>query len=73
MNMKACEERVFVDFIIMIKRVNFMRPMNKFQEMEKFGNGRRRDIKNHSERRNDNFLQTSLVRCNSVNHERLSQ
>ena len=62
-----------VDFIIMIKRVNFMRPMDKFGEMDKFGNGRRREIKNHSERRNDNFLQTSLLRCNSINHERLSQ
>ena len=37
--------------------------------MDKFENGRRREIKKHSEIRNDNFLQTSLLRCNSVNHE----
>ena len=57
----------------MIKIVNFMMPMDKFGEMDKFGNGRRREIKNHSKRRNDYFLQTPLLRCNSVNHERLSQ
>ena len=66
------KEGFIVVFIIMIKIVNFMMPMDKFGEMDKFGNGRRREIKNHSERRNDNFLQTSLLRCNSVNHERLS-
>ena len=62
-----------VDFIIMIKIVNFMMPVDKFGEMDKFGNGRRREIKNHSEKRNYNFLQTYLLRCNSVNHEELSQ
>ena len=67
------KEGFIVDFIIMIKMVNCMRQMNKFQEMDKFGHGRRIEIKNHSKRRNDKFLQTSLVRCNSVNHERLSQ
>ena len=50
-----------------------MRPMNKFQEMDKFGNGRRGEIKNHSQRRKDNFLQTYLERYTSVNHEELSQ
>ena len=63
------KEGFFVDFIIMIKIVNFMKPMDKLGEMNKFENGRRREIKNHSERRNDNFLQTSLLRCNFVNHE----
>ena len=37
--------------------------------MNKVENGGRIEIKNHSERRNDNFLQISLVRCNSVDHE----
>ena len=32
--------------------------MDKFGEMDKFENGRRRKIKNHSERRSDYFLQT---------------
>ena len=66
------KEGFIVDFIIMIKIVNFMRPMDKLGEMNKFENGRR-EIKNHSERRNDNFLQTPLLRCNSVKHEELSQ
>ena len=55
----------------MIKIVNCMRPRNIFQEMNNFGSGRRIEIKNHSERRNDNVLQISLGRCNSVNHEEL--
>ena len=29
------------------------------------------EIKNHMEGRDDNVLQISLVRCNSVNHEEL--
>ena len=53
------KEGFIVDFIIMIKIVNFMMPMDKFGEMDNFENGRRRKIKNHSERRNDYFLQTT--------------
>ena len=45
-----------MDFIIMIKIVNLMRPIDKLGEMNKFENGRRREIKNHSKRRNDYFL-----------------
>ena len=50
-----------------------MRPKNIFQERNNFGSGRRIEIKNHIEGRDDNVLQISLVRCNSVNHEKLSQ
>ena len=42
----------------MIEIVKFMIPIDKFGEIDKFENGRRREIKNHSERRNDYFLQT---------------
>ena len=72
LNMEACVGRVYWKFhhhdkdsqLHDIKEYFFKKGIS-------FESGRMIEIKNHMEGRDDNVLQISLVRCNSVNHEEL--